>query len=156
MRQQNGQAYSSHDPMSIWEVHEPDVFQPRVRRKNTRIRTQELYRRAVRIYWRCQNQNLFTVNTAFLRTPVIFFQFWIRSYPPYAGTLYIQCPYYRATQHGNCDGTGRWIKACYAITHDLLTDIVKQIKDKATLVKVWTGPEGSRRLRLPDFGKWRR
>jgi hypothetical protein len=33
----------------------------------------------------------------------------------------------------------------------MLTDIVKQIKDKAILVKVWTGTEGSRRLRLPDF-----
>jgi hypothetical protein len=44
------------------------------------------------------------------------------------------------------------IKASYAIKQDLLTDIVKQIKDKVIPVEVWTGPECSRRLRFPDFG----
>jgi hypothetical protein len=42
--------------------------------------------------------------------------------------------------------------ASYAIKRDLLTGIVKQIKDKAILVEVWTGPKVSRKLRLPDFG----
>jgi len=27
----------------------------------------------------------------------------------------------------------------------------KEVKDKATPLQAWTGPEGSRRLRLPDF-----
>jgi len=27
----------------------------------------------------------------------------------------------------------------------------RQIKDKAIPLQAWTGPEGSRRMRLPDF-----
>jgi hypothetical protein len=29
--------------------------------------------------------------------------------------------------------------------------VIMHIKAKASPLKVWTGPEGSRRLRLPDF-----
>jgi len=28
---------------------------------------------------------------------------------------------------------------------------MKKLKGKATLLQPWTGPEGSRRLKLPDF-----
>jgi len=37
--------------------------------------------------------------------------------------------------YGDCDGT------CYVVI----------IKGKAIQLQAWTGPEGSRRLRLPDF-----
>ena len=38
------------------------------------------------------------------------------------------------------------------------TEIGWKVKGKAIPLEVWTGPEGSRRLRLPDFktiGTWR-
>ena len=40
-------------------------------------------------------------------------------------------------------------KHCIAVT---LTDYLKEIgKGKAIPLQAWTGPDGSRKLRLPDF-----
>jgi len=36
--------------------------------------------------------------------------------------------------------------SCKNVTHPILFD-----KGKAIPIQAWTGPEGSRRLRLPDF-----
>ena len=38
----------------------------------------------------------------------------------------------------------------YKHTHDSTT-LSKKVLKKAILLQPWTGPEGSRRLRLPDF-----
>ena len=42
-------------------------------------------------------------------------------------------------------------KMCNLVTRSSVSDFLSTVKGKAIPLQAWTGPEGSRRLRLPDF-----
>jgi len=58
---------------------------------------------------------------------------------------------YGKARQAKVDNTIRRMRFAYWITKATDTNSEYVIKGKAIPLQAWTGPEGSRRLRLPDF-----
>jgi len=43
------------------------------------------------------------------------------------------------------------VRSTHSISENCLVLVLKRVKGKAVPLQAWTGPEGSRKLRFPDF-----